>query len=65
MIKFSKFLEQKYVEPNDVLDSCGGCEHKDDVSKKTKESAKKRKKEKSKYHHENLVKYMQQTTNAQ
>lgn len=29
MIKFSKFLEQKYVEPNDVLDSCCGGEHED------------------------------------
>lgn len=65
MIKFSKFLEQKYVEPNDVLDSCCGSEHEDAVSKKTKQSAKKRKKEKSKYHHENLVKYMQQTSNSQ
>jgi len=65
MIKFSTFLENKYVEPNDVLDSGCGCEHTDDVSKKTKESAKKRKKEKSKYNHEDLVKYMQQTTSVQ
>ena len=65
MIKFSTFLEQKYVGPSDILDSGCGCEHTDDVSKKSKESAKKRKKMKTKYHHENLVKYMQQTTNAQ
>lgn len=65
MIKFSKFLEHKYVQPNDVLDSCNSCEHKDDLPKKTKDSAKKRRKEKSKYHHENLVKYMQQTSNSQ
>jgi hypothetical protein len=63
MIRFSKFLEEKYVTINDIVEYDDDHDE-NDSSKKTK-NEKKRKKCKSKYNYNNLVTYMQQVSGIQ
>jgi hypothetical protein len=64
MKSFSKFLEEKYIQVNDIIDNCE-CDEQDDNTDNTDKPKKKKVLTKTKIFNQNLIKYLQQINSVQ